>query len=41
MTLQAAVNFNEYFRCYVGCRARSDVQIMPYATRGVHTMSAT
>jgi hypothetical protein len=31
MTLQAAVNFNEYFRCYVV--GREDVHIMPYDPR--------
>lgn len=31
MTLQAAVNFNEYFRCYVV--GQSEVRIMPYDPR--------
>ena len=31
MTLQAAVNFNEYFRCYVV--GQEDVHIMPYDPR--------
>ena len=34
MTLQAAVNFNEYFRCYVV--GQQDVQIMPYDPRRPH-----
>jgi hypothetical protein len=34
MTLQAAVNFNEYFRCYVV--GQSDVRIMPYDPRRPH-----
>lgn len=34
MTLQAAVNFNEYFRCYVV--GQQDVQIMPYDPRQPH-----
>jgi hypothetical protein len=34
MTLQAAVNFNEYFRCYVIGRER--VRIMPYDPRRPH-----
>ncbi|MEO6806957.1 MAG: hypothetical protein ABI286_01395 [Edaphobacter sp.] len=34
MTLQAAVNFKEYFRCYVV--GQSDVRIMPYDPRRPH-----
>ena len=34
MTLQAAVNFQEYFRCYVV--GREDVRIMPYDPRQAH-----
>ena len=34
MTLQAAVDFNEYFRCYVV--GQSDVRIMPYDPRRPH-----
>ena len=34
MTLQAAVNFNEYFRCYVV--GQSEVRIMPYDPRRPH-----
>jgi hypothetical protein len=34
MTLQAAVNFNEYFRCYVV--GQTDVRIMPYDPRRPH-----
>jgi hypothetical protein len=34
MTLQAAVNFKEYFRCYVV--DKSDVRIMPYDPRRPH-----
>jgi hypothetical protein len=34
MTLQAAVNFQEYFRCYVV--GQSDVRIMPYDPRRPH-----
>jgi hypothetical protein len=34
MTLQAAVNFKEYFRCYVV--GQSDVHIMPYDPRRPH-----
>lgn len=34
MTLQAAVNFNEYFRCYVV--GQEDVHIMPYDPRRPH-----
>jgi hypothetical protein len=34
MTLQAAVNFNEYFRCYVV--GQSEVHIMPYDPRRPH-----
>jgi hypothetical protein len=34
MTLQAAVNFNEYFRCYVV--GQKDVQIMAYDPRRPH-----
>ncbi|HEV2576541.1 MAG TPA: hypothetical protein VGU25_04965 [Acidobacteriaceae bacterium] len=34
MTLQAAVNFNEYFRCYVV--GQKDVHIMPYDPRRPH-----
>ena len=34
MTLQAAVNFNEYFRCYVV--GQKDVHIMPYDPRQPH-----
>jgi hypothetical protein len=34
MTLQAAVNFNEYFRCYVV--GQEDVRIMPYDPRRPH-----
>ncbi len=34
MTLQAAVNFNEYFRCYVV--GHSEVRIMPYDPRRPH-----
>jgi hypothetical protein len=34
MTLQAAVNFKEYFRCYVV--GQRDVQIMPYDPRRPH-----
>ncbi len=34
MTLQAAVNFNEYFRCYVV--GQEDVHIMPYDPRQPH-----
>jgi hypothetical protein len=34
MTLQAAVNFNEYFRCYVV--GQKDVRIMPYDPRRPH-----
>jgi hypothetical protein len=35
MTLQAAVNFKEYFRCYVV--GQKDVRIMPYDPRRPHT----
>ncbi len=34
MTLQAAVNFKEYFRCYVV--GQSEVRIMPYDPRRPH-----
>ena len=34
MTLQAAVNFKEYFRCYVV--GQTDVHIMPYDPRRPH-----
>ena len=34
MTLQAAVNFNEYFRCYVV--GQNEVHIMPYDPRRPH-----
>ncbi len=34
MTLQAAVNFNEYFRCYVV--GQEEVHIMPYDPRRPH-----
>ena len=34
MTLQAAVNFNEYFRCYVV--GQKDVRIMSYDPRRPH-----
>ncbi len=34
MTLQAAVNFTEYFRCYVV--GQSEVRIMPYDPRAPH-----
>jgi hypothetical protein len=34
MTLQAAVNFNEYFRCYVV--GQEEVHIMPYDPRSPH-----
>jgi hypothetical protein len=34
MTLQAAVNFNEYFRCYVV--GQEEVRIMPYDPRRPH-----
>jgi hypothetical protein len=34
MTLQAAVNFNEYFRCYVV--GQSEVRIMPYDPKRPH-----
>jgi len=34
MTLQAAVNFKEYFRCYVV--GQSEVHIMPYDPRRPH-----
>jgi hypothetical protein len=34
MTLQAAVNFKEYFRCYVV--GQSEVRIMPYDPRRLH-----
>jgi glutathione synthase/RimK-type ligase-like ATP-grasp enzyme len=34
MTLQSAVNFNEYFRCYVV--GQKDVHIMPYDPRRPH-----
>jgi hypothetical protein len=34
MTLQAAVNFQEYFRCYVV--GQTDVRIMPYDPRRPH-----
>ncbi len=34
MTLQAAVNFEEYYRCY--CIGRKHVRIMPYEPRNPH-----
>jgi hypothetical protein len=34
MTLQAAVNFTEYFRCYVV--GQSEVRVMPYDPRAPH-----